>query len=48
LPCNRSAGIALQRAIRVYQAVIGFELWTAQQAPEALMKRALRKALGLT
>ncbi len=29
----------------VYQGVIGFELWTGQTAPEAVMKEALREAL---
>ena len=29
----------------VYQGVIGFELWTGQKAPEAVMKKALRSAL---
>jgi shikimate dehydrogenase len=29
----------------VYQGVIGFELWTGQSAPEAVMKSALRRAL---
>ncbi len=31
----------------VYQGVIGFELWTGVRAPEAAMKDALRKALGV-
>ena len=31
----------------VYQGVIAFELWTQRQAPESVMKRALRSALGL-
>ncbi|MBL8179211.1 MAG: shikimate dehydrogenase [Bryobacterales bacterium] len=30
----------------VYQGVIGFELWTGVNAPEAVMKEALRKALA--
>jgi shikimate dehydrogenase len=30
----------------VYQGAIGFELWTGQKAPEAVMKDALRQALG--
>jgi shikimate dehydrogenase len=34
-------------AMLVYQGVIGFELWTGKQAPEAVMKRALRTALGI-
>jgi shikimate dehydrogenase len=29
----------------VYQGVIGFELWTGEAAPEAIMKHALRRAL---
>jgi len=31
----------------VYQGVIGFEFWTGQTADEAVMKEALRKALGV-
>ncbi len=31
----------------VYQGAIGFELWTGRKAPEAVMKQALREALGL-
>ncbi|MGQ9887473.1 MAG: shikimate dehydrogenase [Aggregatilineales bacterium] len=31
----------------VYQGAIGFEMWTGMQAPEAVMKDALRKALGI-
>jgi len=31
----------------VYQGVIGFELWTGQRAPEAVMKQALRDALSV-
>jgi shikimate dehydrogenase len=31
----------------VYQGVIGFELWTGRDAPEAVMKEALKQALGL-
>jgi shikimate dehydrogenase len=34
-------------AMLVYQGAIGFELWTGRKAPEAVMKDALRKALGL-
>jgi shikimate dehydrogenase len=34
-------------AMLVYQGAIGFELWTHEQAPEQVMKRALRRALGL-
>lgn len=30
----------------VYQGVIGFELWTGQKPPEAVMKQALRTALA--
>lgn len=30
----------------VYQGVIGFELWTGQKAPEAVMKQALQQALA--
>ncbi len=31
----------------VYQGVIGFQLWTGQDPSEAVMKQALREALGL-
>jgi shikimate dehydrogenase len=31
----------------VYQGVIGFQLWTGQTPPEAAMKDALRRALGV-
>lgn len=31
----------------VYQGVIGFEFWTGETANEAVMKEALRKALGV-
>ena len=34
-------------AMLVYQGVIGFELWTGRKAPEAVMKDALRRALGV-
>jgi len=34
-------------AMLVYQGMIGFELWTRREAPESVMKKALRKALGL-
>lgn len=34
-------------AMLVYQGAIGFELWTGRKAPEAVMKDALRQALGL-
>ena len=34
-------------AMLVYQGVIGFELWTGRKAPEAVMKDALRQALGI-
>jgi shikimate dehydrogenase len=34
-------------AMLVYQGVIGFELWTGRKAPEAVMKQALRQALGI-
>jgi shikimate dehydrogenase len=31
----------------VYQGVIGFQLWTGQNPPEAVMKQALRRALAM-
>ncbi len=31
----------------VYQGVIGFELWTGREAPESVMKAALKRALGV-
>ncbi len=31
----------------VYQGAIGFEMWTGHPAPEAVMKQALREALGV-
>jgi shikimate dehydrogenase len=31
----------------VYQGVIGFQLWTGRNPPEAVMKRALRRALAM-
>ena len=31
----------------VYQGVIAFELWTGRDAPEAVMKAALKEALGI-
>ena len=31
----------------VYQGVIGFQLWTGQNPPEAVMRQALRAALGI-
>ena len=31
----------------VYQGAIGFEMWTGEKAPEAVMKRALAEALGV-
>jgi shikimate dehydrogenase len=31
----------------VYQGVIGFQLWTGRNPPEAVMKQALRSALGM-
>ena len=34
-------------AMLVYQGVIGFELWTGHTAPQEVMARALRTALGL-
>jgi shikimate dehydrogenase len=49
LAAARRRGLAVLDglAMLVYQGVIGFELWTGRSAPEAVMKQALRKALGL-
>ena len=52
-PETRLLAMASKRGLRVldglsmlvYQGVIGFELWTGQTAPEAVMKEALREAL---
>ena len=30
----------------VYQGVLGFEMWTGEEAPEAVMKEALQQAMG--
>ena len=35
-------------AMLVYKGVIGFQLWTGQDPPEAVMQQALRTALGLS
>jgi shikimate dehydrogenase len=51
-PDTRLMQLARSRGLRtlnglsmlVYQGTIGFELWTGQPAPEAVMKEALRKA----
>jgi shikimate dehydrogenase len=51
-PDTRLMQLARSRGLRtldglsmlVYQGTIGFELWTGQAAPEAVMKEALRKA----
>jgi shikimate dehydrogenase len=44
---RRSLPVLDGLAMLVYQGVIGFELWTGRKAPEAVMMRALRGALGL-
>jgi shikimate dehydrogenase len=45
----RRGGLAVLDGLSmlVYQGTIGFELWTGSSAPEAIMKSALREALGL-
>ncbi len=45
----RQRGLAVLDGLSmlVYQGAIGFELWTGQKAPEAVMKSALRQALGV-
>ncbi len=51
-PDTRLMQMARSRGLRtlnglsmlVHQGTIGFELWTGQAAPEAVMKEALRKA----
>lgn len=55
-PETRFLAAARQRGLRVldglamlvYQGVIGFELWTGRKPPEAVMKHALRQALGIS
>jgi shikimate dehydrogenase len=44
---QRSLPVLDGLSMLVYQGVIAFELWTQRQAPESVMKRALRSALGL-
>ena len=44
---ERSLPVLDGLSMLVYQGVIAFELWTQRQAPESVMKRALRSALGL-
>ena len=54
-PETRLLAAARKRGLRtldglsmlVYQGAIGFRLWTGQDAPEDVMKQALRAALGL-
>lgn len=49
LAAARQRGLAALDGLSmlVYQGAIGFQLWTGQNAPEQVMKDALRKALGL-
>ena len=49
LAAARQRGLATLDGLSmlVYQGVIGFQLWTGQDAPEEVMKSALRAALGL-
>jgi shikimate dehydrogenase len=44
---RRSLPVLDGLSMLVYQGVIAFELWTQRQAPESVMKLALRSALGL-
>ena len=48
LAAARQRGLAVLDGLSmlVYQGVIGFELWTGQRPAEAVMKEALRGALG--
>lgn len=47
LQAAREAGLPVLDGLSmlVYQGVIGYELWTGQNAPEAVMKEALRQSL---
>jgi shikimate dehydrogenase len=49
LAAARQRGLATLDGLSmlVYQGVIGFQLWTGQDAPEDVMKSALRAALGV-
>lgn len=49
LAAARERGLATLDGLSmlVYQGVIGCQLWTGQDPPEEVMKRALREALGL-
>jgi shikimate dehydrogenase len=49
LRAARQRGLAVLDglAMLVYQGAIGFELWTGQKAPEAVMRDALRQAFGM-
>jgi len=49
LAAARQRGLAVLDGLSmlVYQGVIGFQLWTGQDPPEAVMKQALRNALGI-
>jgi shikimate dehydrogenase len=49
LAAARQRGLATLDGLSmlVYQGVIGFQLWTGQDAPEEVMKTTLRAALGL-
>lgn len=42
---NRGLAVLDGLSMLVYQGVIGFELWTGEKAPEAVMKQALSRAL---
>ncbi|MBK9168132.1 MAG: shikimate dehydrogenase [Bryobacterales bacterium] len=48
LAAAKARGLAVLDGLSmlVYQGVIGFEYWTGQAAPEAVMKDALRRALS--
>ena len=49
LAAARQRGLAVLDGLSmlVYQGLIGFQLWTGQDPPEAVMKQALRNALGI-
>jgi len=49
LAAARQRGLAVLDGLSmlVYQGVIGFQLWTGENPPEAVMKKALQEAMGV-